>query len=116
MVTCLKFFTREEFIKVIAATTNDEFDRYIASDKPLADVKPISLQEVDRNVTFDILRGWLKAKYLKGEDLNTIVDDETLKYIITNNATYSPTNMSRLNQSTPSQPYTLCTSLVILAY
>lgn len=81
----------EEFIKVIAATTNDEFDRYIASDKPLARrFKPISLQEVDRNVTFDILRGWLKAKSVKGEDLNTIVDDETLKYIITNNAAYRP--------------------------
>lgn len=81
----------EEFIKVIAATTNDEFDRYIASDKPLARrFKPISLQEVDKNVTFDILRGWLKAKSVKGEDLNTIVDDETLKYIITNNAAYRP--------------------------
>lgn len=81
----------EEFIKVIAATTNDEFDRYIASDKPLARrFKPISLQEVDRNVTFDILRGWLKSKSVKGEDLNTIVDDETLKYIITNNAAYRP--------------------------
>ena len=81
----------EEFIKVIAATTNDEFDRYIASDKPLARrFKPISLQEVDRNVTFNILRGWLKAKSVKGEDLNTIVDDETLKYIITNNAAYRP--------------------------
>lgn len=81
----------EEFIKVIAATTNDEFDRYIASDKPLARrFKPISLQEVDKNVTFDILRGWLKSKSVKGEDLNAIVDDETLKYIITNNAAYRP--------------------------
>lgn len=81
----------EEFVKVIAATTNDEFDRYIASDKPLARrFKKIALQELGAEDTFKVLRGWLASKSTEDNDLNAKISDDVLEYIINANSIYRP--------------------------
>lgn len=81
----------EEYIKVIAATTNDEYNRYIASDKPLARrFKTLSLLELNSKETFEVLRGWLKSKSSGNEDLNEVVSDEVLRFIIESNRQYRP--------------------------
>lgn len=79
----------EEFVKVITATTPDEYNSYIAQDKPLARrFKTIRLQEVEPKVTFQILKSWLVRYAKPGEDLSSRVSDSLLKSIIIANRTY----------------------------
>lgn len=79
----------EEFVKIITATTPEEYNSYIAQDKPLARrFKTIRLQEVTPKVTFQILKNWLERYSEEGEDLPSRVSDSILKSIIIANRTY----------------------------
>lgn len=79
----------EEFVKVITATTPDEYNSYIAQDKPLARrFKNISFTEVTPPLTFTILKDWLQRYSSDKEDLTRMVSDRILKKIIYSNRIY----------------------------
>lgn len=79
----------EEFVSVIAATTPDEYNAYIASDKPLARrFKPISLDELNAAETLTVLKNWLKSKSKPSEHLEHAISEDALKFIIYANHAY----------------------------
>lgn len=79
----------EEFVKVITATTPEEYNSYIAQDKPLARrFKTVRLQEVTPKVTLQILKNWLNRHSEPNEDLPSRVSDSILRSIIIANRTY----------------------------
>lgn len=79
----------EEYVKVITATTPEEYNSYIAQDKPLARrFKTVRIQEVTPKVTLMILKNWLKTHSEPGEDLTSRVSESILKSIIIANRDY----------------------------
>ena len=79
----------DKFVKVIAATTNDEYESYIAQDKPLARrFKNVTINEVPQAVTHSILKNWLKKHSNPQVDLTEKVSDDMLWQIITANRIY----------------------------
>lgn len=97
----------EEYVKVITATTPEEYNSYIAQDKPLKRrFKTMRLQEVTPKVTLEILKNWLKKHAEPGEDLPSRVSDSLLRSIIIANRTY------REGEYEPAKSIDVLTSLV----
>ena len=79
-------------VKVIAATTRNEYDTYVANDGPLARrFKNSAINEVNKSVTKDILRNWLDV-YMPPHlsEMNNSISDTTLEKIINANHLYRP--------------------------
>lgn len=97
----------EEYVKVITATTPEEYNSYIAQDKPLKRrFKTVRLQEVTPKVTLEILKNWLKKHAEPGEDLPSRVSDSLLRSIIIANRTY------REGEYEPAKSIDVLTSLI----
>lgn len=83
----------EKFIKVITATTVDEYLKYIADDKALdRRLNRITIKETSPSLTFNILKDWL-VKITKesknNKDYTRLVSDSLLKRIIEANRAYN---------------------------
>lgn len=82
-------------IRVIAATTRLEYDRYIASDGPLARrFKNLELGELGSEYVVDILKSWNRINYPRDPELrienNPSVDD-IYEHIVRSNKLYRET-------------------------
>lgn len=82
----------EKFVKVITATTHDEYQKYIANDKALSRrLNIITIDETSPSLTLNILKDWLvKQTNMSDEDVDytSMVDDGLLKSIIHANRIY----------------------------
>ncbi|RIM88892.1 ATP-dependent Clp protease ATP-binding subunit [Staphylococcus xylosus] len=77
-----------EYIRVIAATTYNEFDAYVSSDKPLKRrFEPLPINEVSYEQTIKILKNWIKNE--KGEEFAGKVDESIYERIVTANKMYT---------------------------
>lgn len=77
-----------DYVPVIAATTRDEYDSYIATDAALARrFKNLVINEVDEDLTVNILKNWLdthtKTVYTEN------VSEDVLRAIVEANRKYS---------------------------
>ncbi|WP_248000447.1 AAA family ATPase [Lactiplantibacillus plantarum] len=86
----LKRSLARNYIRVIAATTRDEYDTYIANDAPLARrFKPLEINEVGPEITLDILKQWLLNHSSSGiTDSDNLITEDLLKKIIEANHLY----------------------------
>jgi ATP-dependent Clp protease ATP-binding subunit ClpA len=76
----IKPYLSKNEIKVIAATTLDEYYKYIEKDKALTRrFQTIFIDEPSKDETFDILKG---IKYKYDEFYHVDINDELIKYII----------------------------------
>lgn len=74
-------------IRIIAATTNDEFHKHISSNLPLVErLQRINLSPADRGMTLEILRG-MAARYGVGDQF---VDDQLFELIYEYTNRYMP--------------------------
>ncbi|HDF3152079.1 AAA family ATPase [Staphylococcus chromogenes] len=81
----------EKFIKVITATTSDEYQKYISGDLALARrLNNIAINEPSPSLTFNILKDWLvKISNKENKDYTNLVSDKLLKKIIEVNRAYN---------------------------
>lgn len=86
----------EEFVKVIVATTADEYQKYLADDFALnRRLNRITINETSPSLTFNILKDWLvkmTKKYNNGTNYTELVSDNLLKRIIQINRIYNETD------------------------
>lgn len=77
-----------KYVRFIAATTWNEFDAYVSSDKPLKRrMENLPINEVSYELTIKILHNWLVNE--KGEAFANSVDESVLETIVTSNKRYS---------------------------
>lgn len=77
-----------QYVRVIAATTWNEYDAYVSSDKPLKRrFETMPVNEVTYEETIKILKNWLIVE--KGSDFANNVDDSVFEHIVTANKRYS---------------------------
>lgn len=70
-----------DYVKVITATTREEYDRYIAKDGALARrLKTLAINEVSQKVTMMILRNWIDKRV--GVSVSSTVSDSVLNRIL----------------------------------
>ncbi|MGJ7589089.1 AAA family ATPase [Staphylococcus shinii] len=86
------------YVGVIAATTRDEYDTYIATDSALARrFKNLVINEVEEDLTVNILKNWLdthtKTVYTEN------VDEEILRAIVDANRKYSRSDVAEPSAS-----------------
>lgn len=100
----------EEFVKVIVATTDKEYQDYIADDFALdRRLNRVSIGETSPSLTFNILKDWLvkvTKKQNNGTNYTEMVSDSILKRIIQINRAYND------NDYEPAKSINVLSSLV----
>ena len=79
----LKPFIDRGDIKIIGATTREEYERYVLPDRALARrFYPINLEEPDENLCLEILKGSLPAMEYQTKVRNHFTEEETHRYLV----------------------------------
>ena len=87
IVNFLKPHLTTNFIRIIGATTNSEYQKYFLKDKALVRrFQTLVLNELDQVASVNVLKTLIKSQYPK----QLTISDDNLKYLVTTSSRYLP--------------------------